>query len=195
MGGTISEVTGGKFKNGAASAAFYSTIRQDWGSKAFGDSDGTNIALELEGLSAEQKAENLKINLAIFKKGLQAAGDALALEVTSRVLIVDKSSIGNSLSAVFCSTLFRCGEYVYVSEEYLQTGRGAYDFLDTAYHEVLHFNDSRWNIMRRTPQRHDEIYRLAGLVHTTSARVAAIGKSGYMNAFKVASRFDELMGL
>lgn len=39
-----------------------------------------------------------------------------------------------------------CEDYVYISKQYLQSGRNRDDFLSTAYHEVLHFNDSRWNI-------------------------------------------------
>jgi hypothetical protein len=44
IGGTFSELTGGKFKNGAATAAFFSAIRQDWGSKTFSSSSSNSIS-------------------------------------------------------------------------------------------------------------------------------------------------------
>ncbi|KZN55259.1 hypothetical protein N482_24305 [Pseudoalteromonas luteoviolacea NCIMB 1942] len=169
VGGTISKITGGKFRNGAYSSAFSAVLTADWGEKVtLGSSYVGNLDKELESLSYEQKAENYKQNLKHFENGLKAVNEASGLDTPHNILVVDRSEINGALAAVKCSVLLGCGNDVYISEQYLQSGRSKYNnFLATAYHETLHFNDSRWNIwltgsLERVgivSARHQYIYR------------------------------------
>ena len=92
------------------------------------------------------KAENLQKNLQTFKNALTAIGDESELKIASEVRVVDQSNIGNNLAAVVCSALSGCNDYILVSNQYLQTNRTTAELLNAAYHETLHFNDTRWNM-------------------------------------------------
>ncbi|WKD48572.1 RHS repeat-associated core domain-containing protein [Microbulbifer spongiae] len=163
VSGLVSEATGGKFANGAATAAFQSIVVGGLSKLAKNTGD---VDSELEGLSEEQKQKNFDKNLASFEKALSVIDEVSDLEVPG-FTVVDSSELNGRLAGISCG-LFGCDDNILVSKQYLQTGRSATDFLSTAYHEVLHFNDpgyinahtgflARFGVMS---SRHQEIYKL-----------------------------------
>ncbi len=113
-------------------------------------------------MSEAEKSANYKRNLKAINDGLDAIRNTTDLNIPSEVIPVDASEIDGNLAGVKC-TSFVCDPGVYVSKQYLQTGRDPSDFLLTAYHETLHFNDlpiTNYTIDNLSSYRHKEIYRL-----------------------------------
>ncbi|MEX2963217.1 hypothetical protein [Microbulbifer sp. TYP-18] len=167
VSGMISEATGGKFAHGAATVAFTAIIKKVivGGLSKLARNTGI-VGSELEGLSEEQKQKNFDKNLASFEKALSVIDEVSDLEVPS-FTVVDSSELNGNVAGISCG-LFGCDENILVSKQYLQTGRSAIDFLRTAYHEVLHFNDPRYinahtSFLQKfgvMSSRHEEIYTL-----------------------------------
>ncbi|KZN30631.1 hypothetical protein [Pseudoalteromonas luteoviolacea] len=109
VGGTISEVTGGKFRNGAYSAAFTSAMRQDWGAAESGKVKKQGKQFTTKSEMEEVKKQNLKnfaqavdlVNLEYpdLLKGLEIdfaniSADGQALSGTNKILISTNVSEG-----------------------------------------------------------------------------------------------------
>ncbi len=191
VGGTISKITGGKFSNGAQTWAFSAAIAQDWNDD-FGTSSYEKIEEELANLTDEQKDSNFKRNYESFKRGIEAVGEALGLETPDNIVVVGMDDIDGNLAAVECSVFLGCLNQVKVSREFLQLNRTSYDFLETAYHEVLHFNDTRWNIFLNSDSRHNQIIRQSEMVHFVTPRWVEQGIHGANEALRVRTQFERI---
>ena len=148
IGGTVSRITGGKFGNGATSSAFAALVTAGFRGefKTVKNSTGSlsHLKDKLESLTDEQREENFERGKELFEKALEAIRDSGVdtFDDVTYISIVDSKG-GDSFAQTTCYGPFGCSSTLQVSREYLEAGFSAEDYLETAYHETLHFSN-RW---------------------------------------------------
>ncbi len=159
-GGIGSVLAGGKFANGAMTAAWgylFAALSQKM-QKELG-----MVALEWPLLSNEEKATNLKRNIKILKKSLGVIGEVTELNIPSgfSILDINHPKLDGAVASVLCG-LLGCENKINIAKQYIELNWAPRQYLAAVYHEVLHYNDPGWINVFYSSKRHSAIILLEG---------------------------------